>query len=409
MSENNEGVDNLLLLLTQRSGGVEKLLENFFSFLARKTDFYRPPDKTSESSLDHCVNLVSYHCRTIGMKYSELINKNVNSKKYSASSSITAPTTPLATPHSSHSELKSSLKKTVSLPDESYHSKSNRTRAGTNAKFTDSRSESLSETSSSSSCFPSPSRDSVVFSTPETSPQTRAAELLKSVDSPPKTTTAESVKPVDTTTKPSSSSDSVKPLDSTVKNKDKADDNEQSPQEDSDEDDSSPPPGNGGKTEWYEWTQTLSSLEVSVKLPQNTYSKSIKVDINTNSLSVKINNQILFSGDLYDLVKNDESIWTVVDNRMLQITLEKKNKMNWWPTVIKGHPEIDVKKIVPENSKLSDLDTETRSTVEKMLYDQHRKAAGLPTSDQQKQYEALEKFKKAHPELDFSNANIQFS
>lgn len=61
-----------------------------------------------------------------------------------------------------------------------------------------------------------------------------------------------------------------------------------------------------------------------------------------------------------------------------------------------------------QNSKISDLDDDLRQTVEKMMYDQEMKARGLPTSSQSQQAAIFESFKKSHPEMDFSQAKINW-
>ena len=148
-------------------------------------------------------------------------------------------------------------------------------------------------------------------------------------------------------------------------------------------------------------------------------------------------------------VKPDDCYWTLdkattnEGSKTLTVYLTKHADMEWWDSVAKGQPRIDVTKvggrvvsvpllpalplaatpacrssspcpppthactqINPENSRLSDLDGDTRKTVEKMMFDQAQKARGLPTSDELSRQELMAKFVASHPEMDFSKAKF---
>ncbi|KAL2914777.1 hypothetical protein HK105_205708 [Polyrhizophydium stewartii] len=158
----------------------------------------------------------------------------------------------------------------------------------------------------------------------------------------------------------------------------------------------------------YRWRQTLQDVDVTLPLPKGVRGKDLVVVFKQKYIKIALKSNAaepLLEGELCNNIKIEDSTW-LIDGGELLIHLEKVNKAEWWKNVVTHHPAIDTTKIVPENSKLDDLDGETRAMVEKMMYDQRQKAMGLPTSDDQQKMRVLERFKEQHPEMDFSNAKI---
>ncbi|CAG2166239.1 unnamed protein product [Oppiella nova] len=241
---------------------------------------------------------------------------------------------------------------------------------------------------------------------------------------------------------------------------------------DEDEEDNNklkPNAGNGCDLDDYTWTQTLSELEVKVPLRvafklrardivveykkkhlkvgvkgqppviDGELHNEIKVDdccwvlqdMNTKKhLKVGVKGQPpVIDGELHNEIKVEDCCWVLQDMNTVVITLEKCHQMEWWPRLQMTDPEMNTRKVNPEASKLSDLDGETRSMVEKvgasegwllwstlavclirresnMMYDQRQKELGLPTSEDQKKQDVIKKFMAEHPEMDFTNCKF---
>lgn len=168
-----------------------------------------------------------------------------------------------------------------------------------------------------------------------------------------------------------------------------------------------PNKGNGLDLENYSWTQSLQEVTVNVPVPPGTKSREIVCDIKKNHMKVGLKGKApILEGELHKPVKPDDCFWSLEDNKAISILLTKHDQMEWWRCVVKGEPEVDTQKVEPESSKLADLDPETRSTVEKMMFDQRQKTMGLPTSDEMQKQELLKKFMAEHPGLDFSSAKL---
>ena len=323
----DERFDSMLLAIAQQHDGVEAILNTFFSFLYRKTDFFTRPDAAAT-----IVSNVSGKYKTLGLeKQKEEAKRKADAEKEAAAVAAKAQATAAAA------------------------SGGSKGRTGGNSRV-----EELDDDDDGAAYAQKIAQE-------KEQREKEVAEAQKRVAETPE------------------------------------DENGQKPK-------GIPPNrGNGADYVNYSFVQTLSEVDMRVPLPKKGLkAKNLEVVIENTRLKVALRdgNVTLVSGPFFARVKHDDCFWTIEDGTTVVLHLIKYNGMEWWKTVIQGDAEIDLQKVQPENSKLDDLDGDTRQTVEKMMHDQRQKALGLPTSEEQKKQDVLKKFMAAHPEMDFSKAKF---
>jgi CS domain len=133
---------------------------------------------------------------------------------------------------------------------------------------------------------------------------------------------------------------------------------------------------NGYEYDNYKWTQNAKDVSLYIPIDSNIKSKDLIIKFQPNHLLVSVKNQPpIFDGELFSTIKAENCTWLISNDtrRELIVELDKKKFDEWWGSVFKGERELDMSKIRPPTANITDLDSATRATIDKMLYDQDQK------------------------------------
>lgn len=147
---------------------------------------------------------------------------------------------------------------------------------------------------------------------------------------------------------------------------------------------------NGAVYTNYSWSQTISDVDIIVKVPENITTKNLSVAIHPNSISVRLkdSDEVLLEGGLCKKCKHTDAIWSI-DKTRLEIHLDKSAEI-WWDCLVQNEPRLDLSKI-DCSRPFEELSDEAQAKIEELTWNQERKRLGLPTSEEIAMQEKLKK------------------
>jgi len=125
------------------------------------------------------------------------------------------------------------------------------------------------------------------------------------------------------------------------------------------------------RTAKYTWSQTIEEVIVSIPVPPGTKAKEIVCEVKQRSLKVGLKGHpALVDGELFDVVKAKDAVWTLEDGK-IELILSKSVSHMTWTSLLKGDVQVD---------------PFTKEEMQKKMM--------------------LEKFQNEHPGFDFSGAEF---
>ena len=92
-------------------------------------------------------------------------------------------------------------------------------------------------------------------------------------------------------------------------------------------------------TDFGKWYQTVAEVTILVNLEVGTRGKEVQVTILPNKVKCIVRGNLIFEGKTYGTVMEDESVWTIEDQKLLRIQLVKadeRTKDNCWLSLLEG-------------------------------------------------------------------------